>query len=260
MSAGLHAAAASLARAFRLRRCDAVGPDAVLDGAPFVRNAGTLEIGARLRLASRPVQSHLVVGRGATLEIGDDVSIGHGAAIAASARVRIGSGASIGPYVCILDTDYHVAQRRDAAAEPSPIDIGDRVRIGARVTILRGAVVGDGARIDAGSVVAGEVPRGAHVLGVPARPVATRGAAAIEDEPASVAAVVGDALSLGAPPADDAVLATFERWDSLGALGVLVALEEAFAVSLDDAAVYRASTVHDLAQAVEAARARRAAG
>ena len=49
--------------------------------------------------------------------------------------------------------------------------LGDRVHIGASATILGGITVGDDAVIGAGSVVVRDVPDGATVVGVPAKPV-----------------------------------------------------------------------------------------
>ena len=50
-----------------------------------------------------------------------------------------------------------------------PVHIGDDVWIGARVTILPGAVIGDGAVIGAGSVVHGKIPPFAVAAGNPCK-------------------------------------------------------------------------------------------
>jgi acetyltransferase-like isoleucine patch superfamily enzyme/acyl carrier protein len=244
-----------------LRGCDEVGEGAVLQGRPYVENKGKLTIGARLTLTSVPVQSHLVVAPGGVLEIGDDVVIGHGAAVAAHALVRIGPGSRLGPFVSIADTDFHVAGQRDAKPESSPIVLGREVRLGSRVTVLRGSVIGDGARVLAGSVVSGEVPAGATVGGVPARPVgkgAPAGAAEAGDDAATlVPRVVADTLALKEAPALELGPAELPGWDSLGSLRLLMALEERFGVTLDEAAVPKARRVADLVRLVEEAQARR---
>jgi len=49
--------------------------------------------------------------------------------------------------------------------------IGKDVAIGTNSTILAGVTIGDGAMIGAGSVVTHDVPAGATVCGVPARPI-----------------------------------------------------------------------------------------
>src|SRR4029077_2081255 len=51
-----------------LAPCESVGAGAVLEGAPTLGSEGHLRVGARFHLASLPMQSHIVVGKGATLE------------------------------------------------------------------------------------------------------------------------------------------------------------------------------------------------
>lgn len=140
-------------------------------GDPLIDNQGALQIGARFFLDSLPARSHLAVGPAATLRIGDDVRIAHGASISAQVRVEIGDGARIGPFVMIVDSDYHSPGEFSDKGKAAPIFIGAGARIGARVTLLRGAKVGAGAVVEAGSVVSGIVPAGARYGGIPARPV-----------------------------------------------------------------------------------------
>ncbi len=79
-------------------------------------------------LASRPVPSHLVAGPGAILHIGNDVSIGCGAAIAAIQHVHIGDGTRIGPFVIIMDTNFHGAPGDQSLQHDCrPVTIGDRL-------------------------------------------------------------------------------------------------------------------------------------
>jgi acetyltransferase-like isoleucine patch superfamily enzyme len=240
-----------------LRACDAVGPHATVIGRPLVHNGGSVRIGRSFRFASVPAPSHLVCGRG-VIEIGDDVSIGHGAGIVAWNAIRIGSGARIGPYAVIIDTDFHVVGQRDREAPTEPIAIGRDVRLGAHVTVLRGSTIGDGAIVEAGSVVAGAVAAGAHVAGVPARPVGGAalplpGHAGAGDVPEVVRRALG--LAGGLAPEDGP--STVPQWDSLGGLRVLLALEEAFGVGLSEDVVLRVATVADLMDVVARAVGRR---
>ena len=153
----------------RLRGVDWLGQGARVDGIPFVESFGAITIGNDFRLSSTPDQSHLVTGRDGVITIGDRVSIGPGAAIAAELRVIIGNGAQIGPYTMIMDTDFHDVENRRASSAAPPVVIEDDVRIGGRVTILKGVRLGRGAWIAAGSVVSRAVPAGAFAAGVPAR-------------------------------------------------------------------------------------------
>ena len=126
--------------------------------------------GSRVHLSSRPIVSHLATGPDGVLEIGDDVSIAYGAAIAAFERVQIGEGTCIGPFAIIMDTNFHgAAADRAVEHDCRPVLIGKHCRIGSRVTITRGAAIGDGAEILAGSVVCSSIPAGACAGGARAQ-------------------------------------------------------------------------------------------
>jgi maltose O-acetyltransferase len=98
--------------------------------------------------------------------IGDGVRIGHGAAISASAFVEMNDRSVAGPFLTVLDDSYHHESGR---ARPRPVHIGRDVVLGANVTVLPGASIGDGARVLAGSTVSGQVAAGATVSGIPAQ-------------------------------------------------------------------------------------------
>ena len=83
--------------------------------------------------------------------------------------MRLGAGAHLGPFVLILDTDYHAVDDREAPGVVEPIVIGEGAWLGKGVTVLRGAQIGRGAHIEPGSVVSGKIPDGARASGVPAR-------------------------------------------------------------------------------------------
>jgi len=84
--------------------------------------------------------------------------------------IHIGAGAAIANDVSIRDTDSHTLT---GATRPmtEPVVIGQHVWIGARVVVLKGVHIGDGAVIAAGSVVTRDVPAGCLAAGVPARVV-----------------------------------------------------------------------------------------
>ena len=138
-------------------------------GKPFVGNYGSISIGDKFTLSSMPAMSHLVATAGGSLVIGDRVVISYGAAISAMCQVTIADGTNIGPYVVIMDSDFHGIDDRNGPGKMAPVSIGRNVSIGARVTILRGAQIGDGAKVRSGSVVTGRVESGTTVGGVPAR-------------------------------------------------------------------------------------------
>src|SRR5262249_32487779 len=126
-----------------------------------------------------------------------------------------------------------------------------------RVTVLRGTTIGDGARVRAGSVVSGDVAAGEVVGGVPARPqragVSVEGGEAGEEKGSAIVRV---GFGLRGGPADQAGPSQVPGWDSLGALKLLLALEEAFGVTLTEHDMMRAKSVADLGAVVQEASAR----
>ena len=107
----------------------------------------------------------------ATTSIGDGV-MGHGFRIHGGGRVEIGNHVQMGMELLIL------AQNHNYEGERLPFDydytfkdvlVGDSVWIGAQVTILPGTTIGEGAIIQAGSVVHGKIPPCAIAGGNPAK-------------------------------------------------------------------------------------------
>lgn len=111
------------------------------------------------------------------IEIGADTTLNNRATILSEgAGVHIGQRCLIGPELLVTDSNSHelaVARRRMADTRPQPVQIGNDVFIGARVTILKGCRIGDGAVIAAGSVLLPgfEAPPLAIVAGNPAQVV-----------------------------------------------------------------------------------------
>ena len=221
-------------------------------GEPYLEIHGQLRIGRGFRLGSLPVQSHLVVHPGARLQIGDDVSIGFGCGVASHTQIVIGDRAQLGSYVMVLDSDYHVAGDPSARAVPEPIYIGRGVRIGSHVTVLRGSRIEDGARILPGSVVAGLVPRGVCVGGVPARESHERlEVTSAEGVSAGVLSLAQQTFRLPVRPKPTDGPEQIARWDSLGALSFLLALEASFGVNLNVDEAGRVRTLAEVAQLVQ---------
>lgn len=109
---------------------------------------------------------------GMNVHLGDAVYMNAGCTILDSAPVRIGSGTMIGPGAKILCAEHHKDPvKRAAGIEIAlPVTLGRDVWIGAGAIVMPGVTIGDEAIVAAGAVVTRDVPKGAIVKGVPARP------------------------------------------------------------------------------------------
>ncbi len=233
----------------RLRGAFRVGNGARLRGRADIGGGGKIIIGERFLLLSQPTRSHIFATGDAVVTIGDDVLISYGAAIAAQRAIDIGSNTVLGPFVVIMDNDFHKVGDRNAAGEVAPVRIGSNVNIGARVTILRGSIVGDNVRVMSGSMVSGLIPSGATVGGVPARMVNAAGSTTGKD--GDVAALVQAVLGLAKRPLATDGPEQIPEWDSLGTLRLLLAIEESYGITLDEKEMRAANTVAALAAVVE---------
>ncbi len=242
---------------YRLRRCTGVGARPALGGSPFVHNSGTLLIGDDFRLNSRPVRSHLFVS--GSLRIGNRVRIGAGAAISCIGEMEIQDGVSIGAFSIILDSNFHVAEDFRSNAAPKRVCVGKGSTLGHRVVVLPGSTIGCGVVVRAGSVVSGDVPDGAVVEGNPARTRLDRDNHA-DVLPRDVPALVMHVLGLSRVPDVQDGPGQIPQWDSLGALRLIVALEEEIGVALAEDQVRAVRSIRELMDHVEAVQRRKASG
>jgi acetyltransferase-like isoleucine patch superfamily enzyme len=237
----------------RLRACTAVGSRPMLRGAPFVHNSGILLIGDDFCLNSYPVRSHLFVT--GSLRIGNRVRIGSGAAISCMGELEIRDDVSIGAFSIILDSNFHVAEDFRANAAPKRICVGKGASLGHRVVVLPGSTLGAGVVVRAGSVVSGDVPDGAVVEGNPARARLERDDLA-EVDARNVPTLVMHVLGLSSVPDLQHGPGQIPQWDSLGALRLIVALEEELGVALAEDQVKAVRSIRELMDHVEAVQHR----
>jgi acetyltransferase-like isoleucine patch superfamily enzyme len=238
-----------------LHACDQLGARPHLDGRPTINtSSGRIRIGDRFRLSSRPVPSHLVAGPSGVLEIGHDVSIAHGAAVAAFEDVRIGDGTRIGPFVVIMDTNFHDVGNQSIKHDCRPVSIGKNCRIGSRVTITRGAAIGNGAEILAGSVVSSTIPPGVCAGGGRARVIGRAGESTSRWDgiAALLPELVTDIFGLAATPNLDTRGSQIPGWNTDQQKELLAAIEERFGVSIE---VSAANSLADMIAEVERAHA-----
>jgi acetyltransferase-like isoleucine patch superfamily enzyme len=221
-----------------LRNIDSVGTGARLKGRPYLPNHGRISIGDDFFLCSEPVQSHIEALPGAVIAIGDNVLISYGAAITAQREICIGNGTRIGPWVVIMDNDFHRPGNRHVSGDVAPVRIGAGVNIGARVTILRGTDIGDDVRVLSGSTVSGVVPAGVTVQGVPAVVLNNGADSGLPDIPR----LMRRALGLMKRPEPAMELTQIPEWEESGRRRLVLAINEAYGIEVREEELQAAKT------------------
>lgn len=160
LSAGLH-----------LRGVDRVGQGVRTCGKPRIDNLGYMEIGAGTLLRSVNVPVELASGAHGRLVIGVEVRLNYGVSIGAMQNISLGDRVRVGPYVMIIDTEFHDAYDRTRMATPRPVVVEDDVFIGAKANIMPGVRIGRGSIVATAALVNKDVEPFTVVGGVPARPL-----------------------------------------------------------------------------------------
>lgn len=167
----LEAATARLrARVWRLRGL-AVGSSAAIHGGVRLRYGTPSVLGARSVLY-RDVQI-LATGAG-SFRIGRDSHLAPGAyALVGGQDLDIGDDVAIGPGLMLFceSNDAGPGDLFRTQYRRAPVRIGNNVFIGARVTVLPGAVIEDQVVVAAHAVVSGRLASGWVYGGCPARPL-----------------------------------------------------------------------------------------
>lgn len=112
------------------------------------------------------------------ISIGDNSGIGRGSTLVATHPLKIGKNVMIGPELIVYTANHEMKKNMlmiNQRVSGAPVIIGDDIWISARVTILAGVNVGEGAVIAAGAVVTKDVEPYSIVGGIPARRIGTRG-------------------------------------------------------------------------------------
>jgi hypothetical protein len=152
-----------------------------------------------------------------------------------------------------MDTNFHDAGDQSLQHDCRPVIIGNGCRIGSRVTITRGATIGDGAEILAGSVVSSAIPPGVCAAGGRARIIGLAGdlTSRWESAAAALPEILMASLNLETPPDLDGSQIPEHFWTDAWMPVVLGAIEDRFGVELDAAVARNAKTFADIAIAVQ---------
>ena len=142
-------------------------------GRPRIANEGFMSIGSGTLVRSVNVAVELATGPNGCLRIGRDVSINYGVSIGCLAQIDIGDRCRLGPYVMIVDSDFHDFYDRGRRPPPRKVSLAEDVWVGAKASILPGVTIGRGAIVGIGAVVTADVAPFTVVGGVPARLIRT---------------------------------------------------------------------------------------
>jgi acetyltransferase-like isoleucine patch superfamily enzyme len=113
-----------------------------------------------------------VVADSALLEFGEFVFIGRGSEFDVMEKVSVGDHTVIAPGCFITDHNHGIGAGQRIDQQPcvaKPVAIGRDVWLGAKVIVLAGVEIGDGAVVAANAVVTRNVPPLAVVAGTPAK-------------------------------------------------------------------------------------------
>ncbi|NHA68780.1 acyltransferase [Phycicoccus flavus] len=146
------------------------GPGSVIVAPLALRGVERITVGAGCAIYERV---WLQAEAGGSITLGDRVYVGHDVHLHSIDPVGVGSDTVLADGVFVASTD-HDRSDRSRVHGTGPVHIGDRVFLGQRAVVLGGVTIGDGATVGAGAVVTRDVPAGATVAGVPARPVGSR--------------------------------------------------------------------------------------
>ncbi|WP_221405373.1 acyltransferase [Flexibacter flexilis] len=102
-----------------------------------------------------------------TLRLGKNFTITAESSIVTACEIHFGDDCLLSWDVLVMDTDFHHIKNQSGAIinAPSPIRIGNKVWIGCRCLILKGAAIADNTVIGANSLVSRKLPKENAIYG-----------------------------------------------------------------------------------------------
>lgn len=147
-----------------------------IDSGVVIRGFSNISIGKNVSIAQR---CYIMAHDGGRLKIGANASINVCSHInAASGVINIGNDTILGPEVLLRSANHTFSDNkipiRKQASVSKPIIIGKDCWISARVIVVPGVKINDGAVIGAGAIVTKDIPQYTVAVGMPASPIKSR--------------------------------------------------------------------------------------
>lgn len=139
-----------------------------------VRASGSARITIGDRVEIGAGTTLIAMGRGSII-IGQDVFISGSCIIAAVEAIVVGRESMLAEMVCVRDHDHDPdAPPRSGRVLSSRVEVGERVWLASKSSVVRGGSVGSDSVIGAHALVTGVIPHGVIAGGVPARVIRPR--------------------------------------------------------------------------------------
>lgn len=159
------------------------------EGFVFLRKNARIYVGKNGRITLGPWswigENDALICIEGELKIGKKTVLGSYNEINCHTGIEIGDECIFADFVVLIDFDHaykdlNVSIRKQPFSK-DPIKIGNDVWLGAKVTVLKGSVIGDGCVVGAHSVVKSNIPPHSVAAGISARVIKQRGPNQTED-------------------------------------------------------------------------------
>jgi acetyltransferase-like isoleucine patch superfamily enzyme len=155
-----------------------IGDNVVIDDHCMLDAKGERNVGITIGSGVFIGRNTILSCKDGDIELGDEANIGFNCEIFSASRVTVGAGTLLAAYAYLIGGDHDASDRvvgvLAQGRRSRGIHVGAGAWLGARVSVLDGASIGDRAVVGAHAVVRGDVPDGATAVGVPARILPSR--------------------------------------------------------------------------------------
>jgi acetyltransferase-like isoleucine patch superfamily enzyme len=159
-----------------------IGDNVVVDDNCLLDAKGDRNSGIAIGTGAFVGRNTILSCKGGDITLDEGVNIGFNCEVFSASHVRIGARTLLAAYCYVVGGDHEYSDPTKPVLEQARssrgVAIGTGAWLGAGVKVLDGASVGNGAIVGAGAVVRGDIPGMAIAVGVPARVVGSREAAA----------------------------------------------------------------------------------